>query len=286
MRLRARGQQDRRPRQLAADQGERRRERKRAASRSIETGSHQRQDRPHDGGDRARRRRLAFEPAERQSRSQSRSKPRKTTARAANQGAARKKNLQAGAAKIPPFVAPQLATLVDAPPHGRRLAARNQVRRLSRDHVDRAATASSSAPATGSTGPTNSARWSSRSPNLPCESRAARRRDRGRGCAKAIPISARLQDAHVRRDAGGFGYYVFDLLHLDGEDLRSLPLSERKAKLAKAAGACRQAGRCFIPIMSTGSGDEVFAKPASSSSKASSRNARMRPIAPAAAKAG
>jgi bifunctional non-homologous end joining protein LigD len=27
-------------------------------------------------------------------------------------------------------------------------------------------------------------------------------------------------------------YYVFDLLHLEGKDLRGLPLAERKAKLA------------------------------------------------------
>jgi bifunctional non-homologous end joining protein LigD len=39
-----------------------------------------------------------------------------------------------------------------------------------------------------------------------------------------------LQEA-LSEGKGGFGYYLFDLLHLDGEDLRSLPLIERKAKL-------------------------------------------------------
>jgi len=39
-----------------------------------------------------------------------------------------------------------------------------------------------------------------------------------------------LQEA-LSAGSGGFGYYLFDLLHLDGEDLRSLPLIERKEKL-------------------------------------------------------
>ncbi len=39
-----------------------------------------------------------------------------------------------------------------------------------------------------------------------------------------------LQEA-LSEGSGGFGYYIFDLLHLDGEDLRSLPLIERKEKL-------------------------------------------------------
>ncbi len=41
-----------------------------------------------------------------------------------------------------------------------------------------------------------------------------------------------LQNA-ISDGNGGFGYYVFDLLHLDGEDLRGLPLRERKARLKK-----------------------------------------------------
>ena len=39
-----------------------------------------------------------------------------------------------------------------------------------------------------------------------------------------------LQEA-LSENTGGFAYYVFDLLHLDGEDLRTRPLSERKAML-------------------------------------------------------
>ena len=39
-----------------------------------------------------------------------------------------------------------------------------------------------------------------------------------------------LQEA-LSEGTDGFGYYLFDLLHLDGEDLRALPLDERKEKL-------------------------------------------------------
>jgi bifunctional non-homologous end joining protein LigD len=39
-----------------------------------------------------------------------------------------------------------------------------------------------------------------------------------------------LQEA-LSEGSGGFGYYIFDLLHLDGEDLRARPLIERKEKL-------------------------------------------------------
>jgi len=39
-----------------------------------------------------------------------------------------------------------------------------------------------------------------------------------------------LQGA-LSEGSGGFGYYIFDLLHLDGEDLRARPLIERKEKL-------------------------------------------------------
>src|SRR5262245_32131244 len=41
-----------------------------------------------------------------------------------------------------------------------------------------------------------------------------------------------LQEALSGRDASGLHYVVFDLLHLDGVDLRSLPLEQRKQRLA------------------------------------------------------
>jgi bifunctional non-homologous end joining protein LigD len=42
-----------------------------------------------------------------------------------------------------------------------------------------------------------------------------------------------LQAAIVRHDQSGLAYFVFDLLHLDGRDLRNRPLVERKAFLAE-----------------------------------------------------
>ena len=42
-----------------------------------------------------------------------------------------------------------------------------------------------------------------------------------------------LKDALSSGKSGDLQYYVFDLLHLDGEDLRKLPLLERKARLTE-----------------------------------------------------
>ena len=44
-----------------------------------------------------------------------------------------------------------------------------------------------------------------------------------------------LQNAFGKRDAN-IVYFVFDLLALDGEDLTSMPLEERKQRLAKLVG--------------------------------------------------
>jgi hypothetical protein len=53
---------------------------------------------------------------------------------------------------------------------------------------------------------------------------------------------ARLQDALSKNRSGDLVYFVFDLLHLDGCDLRPLPLLERKAALKKLLGRRRAAG--------------------------------------------
>ena len=41
-----------------------------------------------------------------------------------------------------------------------------------------------------------------------------------------------IQAASDAGNADGLVYFVFDLLHLDGEDVSALPLIERKARLA------------------------------------------------------
>ena len=39
-------------------------------------------------------------------------------------------------------------------------------------------------------------------------------------------------------------YYVFDLLYLDGDDLRGVPLERRKAELAKLLRRAPKKARC------------------------------------------
>ena len=49
--------------------------------------------------------------------------------------------------------------------------------------------------------------------------------------AQGLSVFSMLQAALSNGDRDSFVYYVFDLLHLDGEDLSKLPLVERKAAL-------------------------------------------------------
>ena len=56
-----------------------------------------------------------------------------------------------------------------------------------------------------------------------------------RGVSNFSMLQVALKEG--RRDA--FVYYVFDLLHLDGRDLRELPLIERKAELERLIDAAK-----------------------------------------------
>jgi ATP-dependent DNA ligase len=49
---------------------------------------------------------------------------------------------------------------------------------------------------------------------------------------KGLSSFAAMQAASDSRASQGLVYFAFDLLHLDGEDLRQSPLLERKARLA------------------------------------------------------
>src|SRR6266545_4538132 len=138
---------------------------------------------------------------------------------------------RAGKASLPDFVLPQLATLVQAAPQGdqwlheikldgyRVLARieRGRARLLTRSGQD----------------------WTARFPGVA----AAAERLRAKGAlldgevvildAHGISHFQSLQEALSQGRTQDLVYFVFDLLHLDGRDLRSLPLSARKALLAR-----------------------------------------------------
>jgi bifunctional non-homologous end joining protein LigD len=138
-------------------------------------------------------------------------------------------------APLPPFVPPQLATLVKEPPRGEgwihevkfdgyRILARlerGEVRLLSRRRND----------------------WTSSFPaivravaKLPAkqaliDGEVAVQTASGRTSFQA------LQNAFTGETPAGLGYFVFDLLHLDGEDLRGLPVEDRKPRLESLVSA-------------------------------------------------
>ena len=166
---------------------------------------------------------------------------RKRAPRARGTGAqetrARKKKSAHGAA-LPDFVPPSLGTLHDKVPNaagwvheikfdGYRIQARldrGKVKLLTRKGLD----------------------WAARFPNVATD--VARldaetalidgeivvENDRG------LSVFSMLQAALSNGERDSFVYYVFDLLHLNGEDLSRLPLIERKAALERAAGGHRR----------------------------------------------
>jgi bifunctional non-homologous end joining protein LigD len=159
---------------------------------------------------------------------------------------AKKANAQEGEPqprdRLPDFIPPSLATLREVPPtdkgwvheikfDGYRIQARvehGKVRLLTRKGLD----------------------WTSKFPNiattlgnLPVRSALIDGEivvEDERGASSFSGLQAALKEG--ARDA--FIYYVFDLLHLDGRDFTALPLTERKAQLArliepKARGSIR-----------------------------------------------
>lgn len=69
----------------------------------------------------------------------------------------------------------------------------------------------------------------------------------------------RLQDA-IAEGKGEIVYYAFDLLSLDGEDLRRKPLVDRKARLAKLLDGQPAGGPIFYSDHVVGHGAETFAR--------------------------
>jgi bifunctional non-homologous end joining protein LigD len=169
--------------------------------------------------------------------------PRRKGARAPSRPAARKKAKsknkasRSAGAPLPDFVPPSLATLRTAAPggpgwvheikfDGYRIQARldhGEVRLLTRKGLD----------------------WTSKFPNvvaaLPAETALIDGEivvEDARGVSNFSLLQVALKEG--RRDA--FVYYVFDLLHRDGRDLRGLPLIERKAELKRLLDSAKLAG--------------------------------------------
>ena len=150
------------------------------------------------------------------------------------------KESRSAGAPLPDFVPPSLATLRTAAPSGAgwvheikfdgyRIQARldrGEVRLLTRKGLD----------------------WAGKFPNvaaavakLPAETALIDGEivvEDERGLSNFSMLQVALKEG--RRDA--FVYYVFDLLHLDGRDLRELPLIERKAELKRLIDAAKAAG--------------------------------------------
>jgi ATP-dependent DNA ligase len=93
-----------------------------------------------------------------------------------------------------------------------------------------------------------------------------------------------IQAASDAGNAAGLVYFIFDLLHLDGEDLNPLPLMERKARLA--ALLSRVAPPLHYIDCHRGQGAAFHHRRANCRSRASSQNAPMRRTRPTIAACG
>jgi bifunctional non-homologous end joining protein LigD len=169
-----------------------------------------------------------------------------------------KKKRTAATTALPAFVEPQLATLVEGPPPGsdwlheikydgyRVIAAiaGGRVKMYTRNGLD----------------------WTDRfAPlvkpfsQLPC---AAALLDGEIAVADAQGHTdfGALQDALAKGKGGGISCYLFDLLSLDGEDLRKRPLIERKETLKKLLAGVPSGGPLTYSDHVRGSGEKVFAE--------------------------
>ena len=158
-------------------------------------------------------------------------------------------------ARLPAFVPPQLATLVDAPPPGR-----EWLHEIKYDGY-RAIAALAGGRAKIYT--RNGLDWTDRfeplvAPlaDLPCESalldgEIAIADKKGHTSFSALQVA-------LKEDRGGFGYYIFDLLHLDGKDLRKQPLIERKKLLQTLLNGVPKQGPLLYSDHIEGDGDRAF----------------------------
>jgi bifunctional non-homologous end joining protein LigD len=162
-------------------------------------------------------------------------------------------------ADTPDFVKPQLAQLYDAPPQGagwfheikfdgyRIVAVKDggKVTFFSRSGLDWTAKFASLAPVIAA---------------LPAQSAVIDGEVAVIGASNRTDFSA-LQAA-LSEGKAGFTYYVFDLLHLDGHDLKPLPLRERKARLKVLMSGAGRSGPMIYSDHVEGQGEAFFAKAA------------------------
>jgi bifunctional non-homologous end joining protein LigD len=162
-------------------------------------------------------------------------------------------------AEKPVFVKPQLAELFDAPPQGagwfheikfdgyRTIAVKDggKVTLFSRSGLD----------------------WTARFAGLPA-SIAALSAQSAVIDGEVTVIGANNKtdfsglQAALSAGTGNFTYYIFDLLHLDGRDLRELPLRERKARLKILMSGAGKGSRLVYSDHVEGQGEAFFAKAA------------------------
>jgi bifunctional non-homologous end joining protein LigD len=174
--------------------------------------------------------------------------------RRAKAGGKKKRKSRSGDLPLPRFVAPQLASLVDSPPPGN-----DWLHEIKYDGYRAIA-------AVGAEGVKVYTRkgldWSDKfqpllTPlaDLPCEN-ALLDGEIAIADSRGHTNFSALQEA-LSEGTGGFGYYLFDLLHLDGKDLRNRPLVERKKRLRELLGD-RQRAPLFYSDHIEGSGDAAF----------------------------
>jgi bifunctional non-homologous end joining protein LigD len=158
-------------------------------------------------------------------------------------------------AKFPPFVAPQLATLVEAAPAGS-----EWLHEIKYDGY-RALAAIAGGKALIRT--RNGLDWTDRFASLvPALSRLKCRTALIDG-EIAVPDATGHTDFGALQDAlatgsGNLTYYAFDLLHLDGRDLRARPLHERKRMLQGLLKGAPKAGPLVYSDHVRGNGERVF----------------------------
>jgi bifunctional non-homologous end joining protein LigD len=178
----------------------------------------------------------------------------RTTRRSAAKKAAPKKKKKRKR-ELPEFVAPQLATMVDAPPPGG-----EWLHEIKFDGYRAiAAVAGENARIYTRNGHDWSGRFAQLIPPLnalACESALLD------GEIVVMDAEGRthfgaLQDA-IAEGKSGMRYYLFDLLELDGEDLRKRPLGERKQALKELFDASETNGALLYSDHVKGSGQGVF----------------------------